>query len=52
VEGAAAVGVGALLNQKINVKGKHVVTLLSGSTINSEEYLRIIQARLSRGGKP
>lgn len=52
VEGAGAVGVGALLNQKINVKGKKVVTLLSGSTISSEEYLRIIQGRLPRDGKP
>jgi threonine dehydratase len=46
VEGAAAVGVGALLNQKINVKGKKVVTLLSGCSINSDEYIRIIQSRL------
>ena len=52
VEGAAAVGVGALLNQKINVKGKQVVTLLSGSTINADEYLRIIHSRLSQNGKP
>ena len=51
VEGAAAVGVGALLNQQINVKGKNVVTLLSGSTINSEEYLRIIQGRLPKCAK-
>jgi threonine dehydratase len=47
VEGAAAVGVGALMNQKINVKGKKVVTLLSGSSINSDEYIRIIQSRLN-----
>jgi threonine dehydratase len=46
VEGAAAVGVGALINQKVNVKGKKVVTLLSGSSINSDEYIRIIQNRL------
>jgi threonine dehydratase len=47
VEGAAAVGVGALMNQKINVKGKKVVALLSGSSINSDEYIRIIQSRLN-----
>ena len=47
-EGGAAVGIGALLNQKISVKGKKLVALLSGSTINSEEYIRIIQDRLSR----
>jgi threonine dehydratase len=48
VEGAAAVGIGALLNQKINVKGKKAVVLLSGSTINSNEYIRILQGRLNR----
>ena len=51
VEGAAAVGVGALLNQKINVKGKKVVTLLSGSNINSDEYIGIIQSRLNNDRK-
>lgn len=51
VEGGAAVGIGALLNQKINVKGKKVVALLSGSTINSDEYIRIIQGRLPQGAK-
>jgi threonine dehydratase len=51
VEGAAALGIGALLNQRINVKGKNTVALLSGSSINSEEYIRIIQSRLSNGDK-
>ena len=51
VEGAAAVGVGALMNQKINVKGKKVVTLLSGSSINSNEYIRIIQNNLTNEGE-
>ncbi len=49
VEGAAAVGVGALLNHKIDVKGKNVVTLLSGSSIDSHQYVQVIQERLSRG---
>ncbi len=48
VEGAAAVGVGALIHQKINVKGKNVVTLLTGSSINSNEYIRIIQKRVNQ----
>ena len=52
VEGAAAVGIGALMHQKINVKGKKVVTLLSGSSIDSEDYTRIIKSRLFNGGKP
>jgi threonine dehydratase len=47
VEGAAAVGMGALLNHKIDVKGKKAVALLSGSTVNSADYIRIIQSRLS-----
>ena len=46
VEGGAAVGIGALLHQKINVNGKSVVALLSGSTINSDDYIRTIQGRL------
>jgi len=51
VEGAAAVGIGALLHQKINVQGKKVVALLSGSTINSDEYIQIIQSKLATGRK-
>lgn len=51
IEGAAAVGVGALLSHKIHVKGKKVVTLLSGSSINSNEYIRIIQDKLTNEGK-
>jgi len=51
IEGAAAVGVGALLSQKIHSKGKKVVTLLSGSSINSNEYIRIIQDKLTNEGK-
>jgi len=51
VEGAAAVGVGALMHQKIDVKGKRVVALLSGSSIDSGDYIRIIQSRFSNGSK-
>jgi threonine dehydratase len=46
VEGAAAVGVGLLINKKINVAGKRVVTVLSGSSVNADEYIHIIQSRL------
>jgi threonine dehydratase len=46
VEGAGAVGIGALLHQKIDVRGKKVVALLSGSSVHSTEYVRIIQSRL------
>jgi threonine dehydratase len=47
VEGAAAVGVAALLHRKINVQGKRVVSLLTGSSINSNQYFRIIQSRMT-----
>jgi threonine dehydratase len=52
VEGAAAVGIGALLARKMNVKGKKVVAVLSGSTINSDEYMRVIEEKLAEYGKP
>jgi threonine dehydratase len=49
VEGAAAVGIGALMHQKVTVNDKKVVTLLSGSSIDSDAYVRIIGSRLSGG---
>jgi threonine dehydratase len=52
IEGAAAIGIGALINHKIDVNGKKVVALLSGSSINSEEYIRIIQGKFADWGKP
>jgi threonine dehydratase len=52
VEGAGAVTIGALIHKKINVNGKRVVALLSGSSINSEEYIRIIKSRFDNWGKP
>jgi threonine dehydratase len=51
VEGAGAVAIGALINKKINVSGKRVVALLSGSSIDSEEYIRIIQSRFNNRGE-
>ena len=50
VEGAAAVGIGALMHQKVAVNDKKVVALLSGSSIESNVYIRIIESRLT-GGK-
>lgn len=46
IEGAAAVGVGALLHRKLDVRGKTVVSVLSGSSIDSASYVRILQSRL------
>lgn len=45
VEGAAAVGVGAMLDRLVDVEGRRVVALLSGSTIQSEAYIRILQEK-------
>ena len=50
VEGAAAVGVAALLHRKLDVSGKNVVALLSGSSIDPEEYVEILQSRIGTGG--
>lgn len=45
---AAAVGVGALLNGRIDVTGKRVATVITGASIESAVYLSIIQAQLER----
>jgi threonine dehydratase len=47
IEGAAAVGVGALLNRRIDVKGKSVVAILSGSSVQSQAYVSIVQKKLN-----
>ncbi len=49
IEGAAAVGIGALLHRKAEVSGHKVVVLLSGSSIDSASYVRIIDNRLAGG---
>jgi threonine dehydratase len=49
VEGAAAVGIGALMHRKVTVTDKKVVALLSGSSIDSDAYVRIIENRVSAG---
>ncbi|MFZ1199776.1 MAG: pyridoxal-phosphate dependent enzyme [Desulfobacterales bacterium] len=51
VEGAAAVGIGALLHRKVDVSGKKVAVLLSGSSIDSQSYVRVIDGRLAGGLK-
>jgi threonine dehydratase len=52
VEGAAAIGIGALMHQKVTVNDKKVVALLSGSSIDSDAYVRIIESRLTGGERP
>ena len=41
-EGAAAVGVAALMHGKVDVAGKRVATVLTGSSIDSGAYVRIL----------
>jgi threonine dehydratase len=52
VEGAAAVGIGALLHRKVDVRGKRAVVLLSGSSIDSVQYVRTLQRRVLDGDGP
>ena len=53
VEGAAAVGVGALLHRLLDVDGRRVVTVLSGSTVDSAAYIRILQdSDIAPGASP
>jgi threonine dehydratase len=52
VGGGAAVGVGALIHRKLEVKGKRVVSLVTGSSIASNVYLDIIQSRLNHAPRP
>jgi threonine dehydratase len=46
VEGAAAVGIAALMHRKIDVSGKKVVSVLTGSSVNSGSYLHILNEGL------
>ena len=48
VEGAAAVGVAALMHRKADVSGKSVVTVLTGSSVDSGAYVQILKEGLSR----
>jgi threonine dehydratase len=51
-EGAAAVGVGALLSGRIEVAGKKVVTVVTGGTVESAAYLAVIKEQLERKTDP
>lgn len=47
VEGAAAVGVGALLNNKVPVKeGANVVVIISGSNVDLDAHYEAVRAYL------
>jgi threonine dehydratase len=43
LEGAAAVGIAALLEQKVSDVGENVVTITSGSNVDNELFLSIVQ---------
>ena len=47
-EGAAAVGVGAMLNDRLNLGGKRVVALVTGGSIDAKAYLKVIQNRIAQ----
>lgn len=49
IEGAAAVGIGAIINKKLDVRGKRVVSILTGRSIDSRKYLQVI-AEQQRAG--
>jgi threonine dehydratase len=51
-EGAAAVGAGIMLSGRIDVKGKRVVSIVSGGTVDTTAYLQIIEAQLERKTHP
>ena len=50
VEGAASVGLAALLSQKINVVGKKVVIVVSGRNVSSRRFLDAIHSTESLPG--
>ena len=47
-EGAAAMGVGAMLSGRVDVKGSRVVSVVSGGIVDTATYLQIIQGQLER----
>ena len=51
-EGAATVGVGAMLSGRVDVKGRRVVSVVSGGTVDTATYLQIIQGQLERKSHP
>jgi threonine dehydratase len=51
-EGAAAVGVGAMLSGRVDVKGRRVAVVVSGGTVDTAAYLQIIEEQLKRKSHP
>ncbi len=51
IEGAAAVGIGAMLNKKVDVSGRRVVSIVSGRSIDTDIYLQIMQEQQKAGAQ-
>jgi threonine dehydratase len=51
VEGAAAVGLAAILSGKIDVKNRKVVLLITGRNIDADKYNRLVNPDLSKQQK-
>jgi threonine dehydratase len=51
VEGAGAVGVAALMNKKVRLEGRRVVTVISGGNIDVNVIARVIERGLVRDGR-
>jgi threonine dehydratase len=51
VEGAGAVGVAALMNQKLRAEGQKVVAVISGGNIDVNVIARVIERGLVRDGR-
>jgi threonine dehydratase len=51
VEGAGAVGVAALMNQKVKAEGQKVVSVISGGNIDVNVIARVIERGLVRDGR-
>lgn len=45
IEGASAVGIGALVSGKIDCRGMHVATVLSGSSVDLSRYLEVVRRK-------
>ena len=51
VEGAAAVGLAAILSGKINVEGKKAVLVLTGRNIDAKRFNGLVCKRYGEGGQ-
>jgi threonine dehydratase len=51
IEGAAAVGIGAIINKKLDIRGKRVVSILTGRSIDTSKYHQVITEQQRTGGR-